>query len=238
MGMYTTTDNGASKMSAAWFHNCTFGEHKSIAPGEVAVEDRNGRVYADTPLPTVWDRDLRREVGPWRLTHRPDLDTVDAFADVGAGSGLGFLRPSDDLFRRIMANQAEVSGLPPAHVPSLPDATRLTVEDPYSAENFGIAVDQRDGAADGSDSSPWTRQRIGLIAGIGGAAVLVALAAALAIWCVRRRRKSAAEPEASEVRAAPWADHVCISGTVLMFQSPCDTYTSHIHCSHGPVGAL
>ena len=205
MGMYDRLDDGGSEGPAAWFHNCTFGEQTSTAPGAVAVESSACRVYVysntGATLPAVWDRDLRRKVDVWRLTLSPearaDPDAIDVFADVEVGPD--FLRPSDDLFQRIIANQAEVAGLAPARIRGLPDGTRLTAKDPYSSENLGsVERVPGDGSKSAQRSEGW---RIGLIAGLGGAALLVTLATILAIRRIRLRRKSAAERGDTEVCA-------------------------------------
>lgn len=176
MGLYAGDPTGGSQASAAWFHNCTFGQSTSSVPGEVAVENSNCRVYSNTPLPTVWDRDLRREVGPWRLTPAEGGESsaaagdVSMFAEGEAAAGLDFLCPSDPLLRNIVADEAAATGLPPAEFPELPDSTTLTIRDPYAST-------QED-----SGSGIFAAQIFGVVVGI-----LVAVIAVLLL--VRHRRK-------------------------------------------------
>lgn len=171
MGLYAGLTSGAS---AAWFHNCSFGEHTSAVAGEVSVENSNCRVYSNTKLPTVWDLNLQRELNAWPLAPADSAssENVDVFAEVEAGND--FLRPTDELFVRIVTEQAQRTRLPAPDVPALPDGTEFITRDPYSG------IEEDDGF--------WTARNIGLIVGLGGGALLLAIAALLAAWwfCFRK----------------------------------------------------
>ena len=192
MGLYAGLGS-ASQGAAAWFHDCEFGGSMSSVSGEVAVENRNCRVYSNTKLPRVWDLQLERELSAWPLAQPDGSESgaaggqlqEDVFADVEAGPSSDFLRPSDDFIVRIMREEAISTKLPSANPSSLPAGTDFITRDPYA----GISEDE----------GFWTSKNIGLIAGLGGGAVLLALAALLAAWCFYFRKNS----DVDKVRSVP-----------------------------------
>eukprot|EP00892_Ulva_mutabilis_P012442 jgi/Ulvmu1/9570/UM053_0060.1 len=135
MGLYAGLDSDLSPASgsAAWFHDCRFGENISSVSGGVSVQNRNCRVYSNTNKPGVWDLDLRREVGAWHLqvdggTSRDQL--ADVFREVES-AGSGFLRPSDEVFVRIQEESAAFTGLPLSPSFTLPEGNEFITRDPY-----------------------------------------------------------------------------------------------------------
>lgn len=66
-------NNSRNATSAAWFYGISW-QHASRVPAasRVAVENRHCYVYTHTQLPTVWDKELWREMAAWQLTPAPD----------------------------------------------------------------------------------------------------------------------------------------------------------------------
>lgn len=173
MGLYASLDRGGSRTSAVWFHNCSFSEHTSTVPSEVAVENHNCRVYSNTPLPTVWDRSLRREFRSWPLAPAGSVTgkPANVFAKVEAAENSHFLRPQDGGLQRIVDGHARATGRPPVEMGYLPAGSDFITQDPYPAVTRGRSV--------------WTGRTIGLVGGLGGAALLV-VATLLALLHVSR----------------------------------------------------
>ena len=177
MGLYAGL---AKQAAAAWFQDCEFAASIATVPGEVAVENRDCRVYSNTLLPTVWDLDLERQVSAWTLTlDDPDgtMGLPNAFADVETGLSSRFLRPTDDAFQSIYNTQAISTRIGEVFLAYLPEGTEYRTSDPYAS------------MSDGATTSP----AIGLIAGISIGSVLCVLAALLAGWCICSRKRSNAD---------------------------------------------
>ena len=177
MGLYAGPDKQAA---AAWFHDCEFSGSLAGVPGEVAIENRNCRVYSTTFLPTIWDRELGSLVSAWRLildevpasgetTRQPRKHNLNAFADVESDPESTFLRPRDEFFRRIVREESISTLLTELDIDYLPEGTAYRTRDP--------------------SGYPKSRPNFGLIAGLGASCVLCVLPSLLAGWCLCFRKR-------------------------------------------------
>lgn len=172
-----------SGSAAVWFHSCTFTT-ADTAPvngalvGMAAVENHGCRVYANTKPPLVWDQSLQRELAPWLLVPALNVpeDNEDVFAATEDTYQTKFLRPDDPVFVDLRMEQADVTGMPMADVPALPEGTQFTAKDPYtgidtsrSTSSYTIA------STTGGDPSGLGRENIALIGGVCGGAFLLAI---------------------------------------------------------------
>lgn len=169
--------------SAAWFYNCSW-RHASQPSGvpaanKVSVDNRNCRVYTNTQLLTVWDKQLRREMSAWQLTPVPDPSpgNEDVFAAVEGSGQRAFLRPDDPLFVKLLKERASATGVQVAVVPELPAGTEFIVNDPYAE------IDK--------DEFHWTGRQLLLMLTCAGFVMLLLGLFSAVMWLMRRSTSSA-----------------------------------------------
>ena len=190
MGLYGGLGQPAA---AAWFHDCEFGASFATVPGEVAIESRDCRVYSYRALPSVWDLSLGRQFSAWLLTlddPRGTMGLPNALVDAETTTKSEFLRPADEVFQSIFIDHSH-SAHEIFEIENLPEGNQYRASDPYATStDVNSNID------------------IGLIAGLGSGGVLCVLAALLAVWCMRARKRSSGTYSDKGPDAAPTASGI------------------------------
>ena len=192
MGLYAGSDKQGA---AAWFQDCEFGGSIADGPEEVAIANRYCRVYSTTALPTVWDRELGRQVSAWGLILDDVFDdtmgqpAVNAFEDVESDTGSAFLRPRDETFQRIVREESTSTLLQLFEIEYLPEGTEFNTSDP-------------------SGYPKSTPTNISLVAGLSASGVLSLLASLLAGWCFCFRKRSTNDTGGKVPPRAPTASGI------------------------------